>query len=489
MKLQGIKKRIKSAFTGRSLANRIRYSYILLAVPFVILIIYCIRNLWSINQRYDDMISSTLMATEFGLDFKENFDYETYLLIAGDTPLHESRLHDRLSEARAIVGRIAEVTDFEENKARLTYVNKYLINLDTYTSRIEENLLEGDKYEECLEIWENDVQIVTQMVSDTMSEFIYYEVRDIQKSKTEYEKIYKNMLNSSFIGFGVALILILVLSYTIPRGLTRPITEITLVTDEVANGNLSVHANEYKGSEAKILADSINVMIDRINELLVQIKQEQLSLRKAEFELLQAQINPHFLYNTLDAIVWLAESDDSKKVVEMVENLSSFFRTSLNQGKEIVSIRDEVEHIRSYLGIQKVRYQDILNYEIEVDDNILDMDIPKLSLQPFVENALYHGIKEKRGGGKICVTGRLDNNRILLEITDDGAGMTEERLIRVRRELEEQTAEERSIYGMYNVNQRIKLNYGKDYGVVIESTLGKGTKAGIILPFLVKNEG
>lgn len=487
MKLQKVKKGIESVFSGRNLASRIRYSYLVLVVPFVALLLYCIWNLWSSNRRYDEMIRSTRLATEFGLDFAGEFNDETYLLIAGATPLHESKLSSRLSTARAAVNMIAEGIDSADNRQRLLTVQNYIDYLETYTERIETKLLEGNKYEECIEIWENDVKTVTELISDKMSEFTYYEMCAIQESKTENERIYRNMILSSVIGFAVAIILIIVLSYLIPRSLTRPITEITLVTDEVANGNLSVHAKEYEGTEAKILADSINVMIDRINELLIQIKQEQLSLRKAEFELLQAQINPHFLYNTLDCIVWLAESDDREKVVEMVENLSSFFRTSLNQGREIVKISDEVEHIRSYLSIQQIRYQDILKYEINVEEALLDHDIPKLSLQPFVENALYHGIKEKRGGGAIHVSGGIDNNRIILTVEDNGAGMSEERLKQVRTELEIPNRNERSIYGMYNVNQRIKLNYGKEYGVEIESTLGVGTKVRIILPMTVGN--
>ncbi|MCQ2505605.1 MAG: sensor histidine kinase [Lachnospiraceae bacterium] len=480
---QVLKKAINKLFFGRTLASKIRYSYIFVALPFVILLIFCISSIWASNKRFDAMISSTLMATEFGLDFKEKFDSETYLLIAGDTPYHESPLKNLLVDATKSVDRIMSVTESEENKQRLIYVQRYLANLGIYTKRIEDYLLEGDRYEECIEIWENDVQIVTELISATMSEYIYYEVLALQNSKTAYEKIYQSMINSLVVGFSVAAILIIALSYLIPRSITRPITEITKITDEVAKGNLEVHADEYSGSEAMILADSINVMIDKINTLLVQIKQEQLSLRKAEFELLQAQINPHFLYNTLDAIVWLAESNEQKKVVEMVGNLSSFFRTSLNQGREIVSIKDEVEHARSYLSIQKVRYQDILNYEINVCEEILDCEMPKLSIQPFVENALYHGIKEKRGGGTIVISGYVsEDNKAVIEVCDDGAGMSEERLEEVLFELEHPGEKERSIYGMYNVSQRVKLNYGREYGVEIESVAKVGTKARIVIP-------
>lgn len=482
MKRKGIADKLKRAFSMRPLAGKIRYFGILLTLPFLLMNIFSLWALADINSRYESMIDSTLSATRFGLDFKENFDYKTYLLIAGDTPLSESELTEELIDARTVVNAISFATDSNENRQRLGYVLKYFSNLEIYTNRIENFLREGDKYEECMEIWENDVQIVTTLISDTMSEYIYYEVQDMREAKEEYQRKFSHMILGSAIAFGVIILLIVVLSYIIPRSIIRPVAEIAKVTDEVAGGNLGARAKEYESAEAKVLADSINVMIDKINQLLVQVREEQLSLRKAELELLQAQINPHFLYNTLDAIVWLAEVGDQEKVVQMVENLSGFFRTSLSQGKEIVPLKDEISHITNYLSIQKVRYQDILNYNIDIPKDIMECEIPKLTLQPFVENALYHGIKEKRGGGTISVTGRREGNLCIVEIKDDGKGMSAERLKRVQDELNDIVYNERSIYGLYNVNQRIRLNYGPGYGISLESTEGVGTVTRVTLP-------
>lgn len=470
-------------FSYHTLAGKIRYFCLLLMVPFVLLNVFCIWSLGDINKRYETMIDSTLKATRFGLDFKVNFDYETYLLIAGNTAVADSRLQSMLEEAKEIISGICETTDSYDNQQRLQYVLKYMNNLNTYTERIEANLIEGNKYVECIEIWENDVQIVTSLISDTMSEYTYFEVLAMQEAKAGNQRTYRTVTLASMSGLAVCLILIIILSYRIPQSITRPITEITHITDEVANGNLDARTKEYEGDEAKVLSESINVMIDRINQLLVQIKEEQLSLRKAELELLQAQINPHFLYNTLDAIIWLAESGEKEQVVKMVEHLSNFFHASLNQGKELVTLRDEIVHITSYLSIQQVRYQDILKYEINVPEEIMYCEMPKLSLQPLVENALYHGIKEKRGGGTIVVTGRvIDDNKCVVEVSDNGKGMTPNRLALVRSELDDFNKTNRSIYGMYNVNQRIRLNYGAEYGISVDSVENEGTKARIILP-------
>lgn len=475
-------RRLKDVYYRSSLATKIRYSYLFLLIPLLIFLVFTFYNLWDMNHNYEDMVNSTVVASEFSLDFKKDFDYETYLLIVGNKTVEESELDSMIEEAERIVAGLEEITEAEDNIARLDSVNKYLSNLRIYVDRIEENLQKESHYEDNMEIWENDVQIVTSLVGDTMSQYIYYEVRGIQQSRAAYQTFFMNLVRFSLLGMGLLLLLVIILSYYIPRSITMPITRISKVTDQVAKGNLSVRAAAESGAEARMLSDSLNAMIDKINELLDQVTTEQIRLRKAEFELLQAQINPHFLYNTLDTIVWLAEAGDQKRVVSMVGNLSDFFRTSLNQGKDIISIREELAHVRSYLEIQQVRYQDILRYEITVPEDLYEYKIPKITIQPLVENALYHGIKNKRGQGTITITGERSENGFVLYVRDNGIGMTQERLNEVRAGIQKLSYTGKEIYGLYNVNERIRLNFGETYGISIESTYGEGTCVSISLP-------
>ena len=475
-------RRLKDIYYRSSLATKIRYSYLFLLIPLLIFLVFTFYNLWDMNHNYEDMVNSTVVASEFSLDFKKDFDYETYLLIVGNKTVEESELDSMIEEAERIVTGLEEITEAEDNIARLDSVNKYLSNLRIYVDRIEENLQKESHYEDNMEIWENDVQIVTSLVGDTMSQYIYYEVRGIQQSRAAYQTFFMNLVRFSLLGMGLLLLLVIILSYYIPRSITMPITRISRVTNQVAKGNLSVRAAAESGAEARMLSDSLNAMIDKINELLDQVTTEQIRLRKAEFELLQAQINPHFLYNTLDTIVWLAEAGDQKRVVSMVGNLSDFFRTSLNQGKDIISIREELAHVRSYLEIQQVRYQDILRYEITVPEDLYEYKIPKITIQPLVENALYHGIKNKRGQGTITVTGKSKENGFVLYVRDNGIGMTQERLNEVRAGIQKLSYTGKEIYGLYNVNERIRLNFGETYGISIESTYGEGTCVSISLP-------
>lgn len=478
-----MKEKIRRIYYNSTLATKIRYSYLLLLIPIVAFLIFCFCNLWSSNQKYEDMLNSAMVASEFSLDFKKDYDYETYLLIVENKTLEESKLGDMLEEANRIVDGLEELTDSKENRNRLASAKKYLNNLQIYKERIEQNLKDGNKYENNIEIWENDVQIVTSLLRETIFQYIYYEIKDIQKARTEYQDFFMQMIRFSIIAFALILILITFLSYYIPLSITHPIRKLGEVTDQVAKGDLTVRSEVRSGAEVSVLSDSLNTMIDKINELLEQVKKEQGRLRRAEFELLQSQINPHFLYNTLDTIIWLAEAGEQKKVVDMVGSLSDFFRTSLNQGKDMVSVKEELHHSRSYLEIQQVRYQDILQYEIQVPEALFCYLIPKITIQPLVENALYHGIKNKRGVGKIIITGKRERDCFILSVKDNGAGMSSERLEAVREGMNQKSQTDKDIYALYNVNERIRLNFGQKYGLSIYSVLGEGTTVQVMLPF------
>ena len=183
-------------------------------------------------------------------------------------------------------------------------------------------------------------------------------------------------------------------------------------------------------------------------------------------------MNPHFLYNTMDTIIWLIEAEKTQEAVEMVSNLSNFFRYSLSKGADIITLEEEACQVKSYLQIQQVRYKDILDYEIQIPAELSREKIPKLTLQPLVENALYHGIKLKRGKGTITICAQVDKDDIVLQVRDNGAGMNEERLLQLRQAMDRG---ERVGFGLSTVHERLKLFFGPDYGLQIQSTEGEGT--------------
>ena len=476
------------------LASKIRYSYVIVILPILFFMGMFVVTLISQNRRYNEIIDAAGKASEFSLDFKKDFDYETYLVIVESKSYEESELENMLNAATSVVDSLDEKVDISSDNAdRLEDIRKYLNNLKTYTNRIRDNLEAGDKYEENIEIWENDVQIVTGLVRETILQFIYFEIQDMQQVKNEMQSFYTRIFSYSVIAALVILVMVIYVSYMISQSITSPVRILSRVTEKVAGGDMSVRANLDTGAELGVLSRSLDEMIERINTLISQVRTEQENLRVAELELLQAQINPHFLYNTLDTIIWLAEAGDQSKVVSMVGSLSDFFRASLGQGRDIVTIGDEMKHVSSYLEIQQVRYQDILTYSIDIPENIYSSKIPKITLQPLVENALYHGIKNKRGGGSITITGKVESKCIYLYIEDNGIGMTEERLAMINQKINTGTKteneadaggnrEEAEIFGLYNVNERIRLKFGLRYGIHIDSEYGRGTVVTVLLP-------
>ena len=284
---------------------------------------------------------------------------------------------------------------------------------------------------------------------------------------------------------GAVIVAFLIVIYLfISFRLTHPIRNLKNSMQEVEKGNLDMQVQIASHDEIADLSESFNSMVLRIRELIDLTVKEQELAKKMEFKALQAQINPHFLYNSLESILWMAEAGNKDDIITMTKSLSSFFRIILSKGDEKIPLRDELAHIRSYLVIQKLRYRDILSYEIDVSEELMECWIIKIVLQPLVENALYHGIKNTRVMGKVRITGREDSGQIVLVVEDNGSGMEKEKLAELHQLFSEdfQTGSGSSSYGLRNVNQRLKLMYGDHYQLQITSEKGLGTRVIIRIP-------
>lgn len=292
------------------------------------------------------------------------------------------------------------------------------------------------------------------------------------------------------------------------HGITAPLGQLSVIMNQVTQEENFENQFIYPyHDEVGKLSVSFNYMIEKINHLIMELnaniealKEEkenvkivQMQKRKAELKALQAQINPHFLYNTLNAITWQAADQGANEISTMSNSLGKFFRISLSKGKEIITIREELEHVLSYLRIQGIRYKDKISYEFDAPEDVKELYIIKLVLQPLVENAIYHGIKVKEGAGQIRIAirrGVSEANIQILHICveDDGVGIEEERLSVIREGLRFGYVSQDGGYGIYNVNERIKLYYGDSYGLAIESEYGKGTRATIVIPVCTMEE-
>lgn len=279
----------------------------------------------------------------------------------------------------------------------------------------------------------------------------------------------------------ILVIVALLFSRFMARSITLPIQKLRDSMKKVQEGDFSV-SDVVVDSKNEIgsLTKSFDVMTHRIHELMEQNVHEQEEKRKSELKALQSQINPHFLYNTLDSIIWMAEGKKNEEVVLMTASLARLLRQSISNEDEVVSIANEVEYARGYLTIQKMRYKDKLEFQIEVDSSILYIPLIKLVLQPIIENAIYHGLKYKESKGLLIVKGFMKDGNAVLQVIDDGVGMDEETLAHIYDK--HKVNYHSNGVGVYNVQKRLKLYYGEDYGITYTSELGKGTTATITIP-------
>ncbi|MEN8908297.1 MAG: sensor histidine kinase [Clostridiales bacterium] len=344
-------------------------------------------------------------------------------------------------------------------------------------------------------------EYIDKVISSRNSNFISYDDNNKKKIYTIKESSYvnwkivgvtyadelvtnqKEIRNYYLIGGIVILTITILLSIILSSKISRPIKVLEECMEKVKLGSFDVKATVTTPNEVGQLSNTFNIMTVKIKDLIKQNTKNQEAKRKSDLKVLQSQINPHFLYNTLDSIIWMAESGNSKEVVLMTSSLSKLFRLSISNGNEIITIENELEHIKNYLTIQKMRYLDKLDFIIEVNAEILMCKILKIILQPLVENSIYHGIKNKTDKGIIKIIGKNYDDTILLKVIDNGVGMTEEEIenifIKNKQSSNKNTG---SGVGVKNVNERIKLYFGNEYGLEYKSITDLGTTVYIYLP-------
>ncbi|OBZ13681.1 sensor histidine kinase [Bacillus sp. FJAT-26390] len=307
---------------------------------------------------------------------------------------------------------------------------------------------------------------------------------------------------SAMLWGSLCLIIALIISILLSLTLTRPIKKLEGHMKKVEKGDFNTRFEIEGINEIGKLARTFNLMTGKIKELMSQVVQEQEDKRISELKALQAQIHPHFLYNTLDSIIWMAEMGKMNDVINMTSALSKLLRSTISKGEELIPIRAELAHIEHYLTIQNIRYRNKFAYSIEVDPAIMDKKILKIVLQPIVENAIYHGIKNKADAGHILIKGYRTNEGITLQIIDDGVGMDATKLQTLAAKGRPQphavhaipspsaaSASATSGLGLQNVNHRIQLNFGERFGLSFDSELDEGTTVTLRLPELMEDKG
>ncbi len=459
-------------------------------IPFIVLFSVALARLYVYYQDYDQLVRNITGANEYSMEFKDNLDEMMYRIIIGSANWSnpEEKLEGEdpkalINDARQHFQNLQEKTTEQNVRADLTALVKLLGILDERVDDILKNVEEGGHYDENMEMLDMNIRTLTSLIQSDIQKYIYDEATNMEKLRVEVATSLLSTIRILVVTLIITILVIVFLSKRLAERITTPITELSEVTEKFAGGDFSVSYHTDSNDEMDTLAKSFNSMVKEIETLVNDIHKEQENAKDAELRLLQEQINPHFLYNTLDAIIWMTEAGENQKAIQIIQELSSFFRISLSKGQSEITISNEREHVKSYLEIQRYRYQDIMDYEIDFNEDILDYHIQKLTLQPIVENALYHGIKNKRGKGLIKVTGRSEGDDILFTVEDNGIGMKPDELERLRSLIIGNISDDdQSGFGMANVEQRLEMLYGDKYGMTVESEYGIGTTVSVRIP-------
>ncbi len=472
-----------------SIRRKILLMSLTAALPFLSLAMYLLASMLNYSRNYDEIVSNITVANNYNLNFKEDMDESLYKLVVGYVSFDRIDEDPTLEDPYALIHRcrnsFSQLMNAALDEESMVWLQSMLRNIDTLEKRVDdirENSLTGGNYNENIRELDNNIYTLTELIQEDIQYFIYHQTRNMEKVTTQlHQQINQFLILCSVLTAALVLVAVST-TFLIAKGILAPIRELCDATEKVAEGDFAVRARIRSQDEISALGLAFNNMTENMQALIDQVREDEEKMRRMDLRLLQEQINPHFLYNTLDTIVWLIESNETDQAVNMVITLSSFFRLVLSKGKEFISIREEEKHIRNYLEIQEMRYRDILEYDIQIDQTVYDYQIPKLTLQPLVENALYHGIKYKRAKGYIHIHGEKEGDSIHLTVRDNGIGMDQAELEFLRREICRPCQETEKGFGLANVNERIHMYFGEEYGLRISSTKGKGTIVEVTIP-------
>ena len=478
--------RLKTFLISASIVRTIKTSHIviitLLLIPLMMSIVVAFFNTFS----YDQLITNVDKANRLNQIVSTEVTNELWDIVAGNKSFSDGSQYQIIDGINTGLRDIMRTTRKTENRQMLEVVGRAMQTLTRYVHRL------GAQMEYSYPVIENErmldeIRGVSALVSDLLLEFM---VREIESAAAENQRIKERAIAVSIAEIVILLFatfISLFVQMSVSKSVDRSISSLVSLSSSIAEGNLDARAELPHVQELETLTENLNIMADKIKTLIDENIREQRNLQKSEMRALQAQITPHFLYNTMDSIVWLAEGNKNEQVISITRAFSDFFRISLNRGVEWVRVQDEFKHIESYLTIQKIRYRDILDYSIEYEHEMEQKIMLKLLLQPLVENALYHGIKNKRGRGTITAKGWRENGFLRFSIADNGIGMTDEQLVSVKEQLAGKPVfasgeKENRIYGLYNVAKRLELYYNRTDLLDIQSVYREGTKVTLLVP-------
>ena len=457
---------------------------IMLVIPIVISLVLMLVY----AAKYHSAIVRMETITDLKTVVTEDIPGSAWNIIIGRETFPESNIYGKIKDVNETIELITERTG-SENRLSLIVASRTMQTLQNYVDMIRDNIDAEVPVVENEEVLK-EVRGCASLVDSMLNDYIAQEITSTARMSVS---LMIGVIITAIFEVFIVILAMLVRNRSVmatEKSIKEPIERLEQATARFAEGSLDEKIVDTEVTELRNLTAQVNIMADKLKSMMRKSHQDAKNLRKAELRTLQAQINPHFLYNTLDAIVWKAEAGDKDEVIQLTSALSDFFRISLSSGADWIPISQEKKHIEGYLTIQQTRYRDILRYEIDIPDEIGQYYILKLLLQPLVENAIYHGIKIKRGGGKITVSGRLEDGYLVFSVRDTGLGMTAGQLKDLSDRMKKGIptfSEGNGGFGLVNVNLRIRLYYNQDDGLKIESS-SDGTEVSFRVPCKIREE-
>ena len=469
----------------KSIKRTLRISYLLILLLMILPAIYSIYITQHHTSQYNQIIQNVSRINKINLIVNQDISNEIWEIVAGKKTFAEGRQYTILSEIEKGISEMLETSSLNDNRQKLEVASRAEKTLKKYIDLLGQQITNNIPVSEREETLE-EVRGCASLMNDIFQDYIVAEIQTLSETNDSirHSSIILSIVQIAIVIFVICLAFFSM--YTVSKRIRQPIRSMEILSTKIASGDLSARIERSNVEQLDNLSLNLNTMAGKIKELIEENIREQKNLQKEEMKTLQAQITPHFLYNTFDTIIWLAESGQTSQVVEITKAFSNFFRISLSRGHDWIPIEQEFEHVKSYLTVQKIRYRDILNYTIDFDKRLSGTMVLKLILQPLVENAIYHGIKNKRGRGMLKVSALIDDDKnIVFSVEDNGKGFTKERLEQVKDELKSDKPPEnlQNTYGLYNVNKRLNLYYDKAVDLEIQSELDKGTVISFKLPW------
>ncbi len=459
-----------------SIINKINRFFIYVMIFSIISIFINMTISYALINTYNQIVKNGEHTRNLVSLVQRDIPNETWKIVCGMNDFEDGKQDEMIEEIKDGIEYLKE-NSIDTKRTELELALRTMITLNAYIQELGLQVAAESSIDDLIATNE-EIKSVAVVVGEMLEEYNNAETASVAELNRRITLIQSFLLFLDIVIISAFLYFMIRNLKKLTMAIRKPLSSLESMSGKIADGDFGIRVKDMEVYELKALTNSLNVMAGKIEELIEENNIKHENLKKAEMNLLQAQIKPHFLYNTYDTIIWLAEQRKVKDAIKVVQALTTFYRTSLSKGKDWVTIEEEINHVESYLLIQQFRYGRLLHYTINCEDDLKQLYILKLLLQPLVENSIYHGIKYLREPGNITINATREGDYIVVEVKDDGIGIAQAQLKTLLAQMKDDKiyTKEDTSFGILNVYKRIKLYYGEDSNMIIESKENEGTR-------------